>query len=163
MCQKGKCCRPPGGRCTRHGHCCSGRCNKNKRECKPCPADQEPCGGACVAAGACDACPLGPTLCDDIICGRTRAGKPCGCTTTYGETTTCTSNYYCIDCETDADCEDALGLPGGAACTLLWEGCTSCSMSGERNACVVKGCVDVEFCEGNEDCAAGTCVNHRCQ
>jgi hypothetical protein len=168
------------------------RKNKKKRKkkrCKPacqpgevcrnrscvCPSGLSCSSGACCATGQtclggeCQACPVGIGLCEGgtFVCGTTPGGNPCACSTTSGGGTACIGGaellrpVYCTPCETNADCEELLGLPGQAVCV----GGVDCPLLCDDVAtgCAVNGCVDVEFCDSDEECAAGTCSNHRCQ
>jgi hypothetical protein len=56
-------CKPPGGKCSRHGQCCSGACNRRGR-CRGCPSGEHLCGETCIP--------------DDQCCAGNAAGKLCG-------------------------------------------------------------------------------------
>ena len=57
-------CKPPGGKCSRHGQCCSGACNRRRGRCRGCPSGEHLCGETCIP--------------DDQCCAGNAAGKLCG-------------------------------------------------------------------------------------
>jgi hypothetical protein len=117
-------CLANGARCdprTSPNGCCSGKCSRQRKRCRPAP-------GQSICTVEEDACAGSTTFCDEPGLGD------CGChITTRGFSFCGAAGVSCSVCETDADCER---LPGGQRGDRCVE-CLLCGNSDERG-CVRK-------------------------
>ena len=135
-CKNGKCKkRGDGSLCADNGGACEGKdcvCPNDAWLCPPATACCDT-GQACFVdvfgSAGCGACPDAVDLCNDDIpqCGQFDPGpfEVCGCVTSGGGATICSSGFYqCMDCTTDQECTDALGVPG--VCISVPIECSDC-------------------------------------
>lgn len=140
-CNKHHKCKPlaDGTACAQGATCQGGVCGCASGS-FPCVGACCPNGHACTEAGCVASCPAGGNFCTGAVqCGvwGPDAAGSCGCVTSVGSTTVCTSGAdACVSCEVDADCATALGAPG--VCVDVSAGCVSSCSSAK--ICVYASC-----------------------
>ena len=184
----GQCVCGTGITCAVSGNCCTtGEVCINDRYCRaPCPDDKycgveaEICcgpGEVCGASRTCEAeCPPNQQSCGadrDYCCD---AGQACIYDSCLQQGVSCTDF---LDCDFGQYCEPTLGhcLPtdigGGESCKFepppgIFDPAIEWNWGGVYLGCAVQGsfdCADGDcaiLCDGDGDCAGGSCVEHRC-
>ncbi|MRG92027.1 hypothetical protein [Polyangium spumosum] len=160
VCSRQSCCVTTGAPCAGDVDCCTGKCEGDPPTCggtpclvagEPCVDDGECCTDVCLETGVCgeDTCLLDGAICtndDDCCTGVCTEGK---CTPSCRQNDEpCLADGDC--CDTNAGCDEGLGICGAAGCLSVGSPCNPTS----DDCCGDLFCrPDLGLCAAPEACA----------